>query len=112
MSTLIRLCAALALCTPTVLLAQWDPRPVGTIPRMADGAPDLDAPAPRSSDGKPDLSGVWQGYGILGGTAAGEQPDSAPDDPPVAGFANVADNMKEPLPLTPAAAALLDERRV
>jgi hypothetical protein len=111
MSTLIRLCAALALSIPTVVIAQWDPRPVGTIPRTADGAPDLDAPAPRTAEGHPDLSGVWQGYGILGGTAAGEQPESGPDDPPVAGFADVAQNMKEPLPLRPEAAALLAERR-
>jgi len=30
------------------------------IPRLADGKPNLSAPAPRMADGKPDLSGLWQ----------------------------------------------------
>jgi hypothetical protein len=111
MSTLIRLCAVLVVAAPSALLAQWDPHADGAIPRRADGTPDLDAPVPRAADGKPDLSGVWQGYGTLGGTPAETQPESGPDDPPVAGFRDVAQNMKKPLPLKPEAAALLEERR-
>ena len=41
------------------LWAQWTKVPLETIPRTADGKPNLSAPAPRLPDGKPDLSGVW-----------------------------------------------------
>lgn len=41
--------------------AQWLDLPWQGIPRTADGAPDLTAPAPRGPDGKPDLTGVWNG---------------------------------------------------
>ena len=41
-------------------LAQWLQLPTPGIPRMADGKPNLTAPAPRMQDGKPDLSGLWQ----------------------------------------------------
>ena len=111
MITLIRLCALLALLTPMTLAAQWSPHRDDAIPRKADGTPDLDAPAPRTAAGLPDLSGMWQGFGTLGGTAARTPPVSGPDDPPVAGFLNVAQNMKEPLPLKPEFAALFAERR-
>jgi hypothetical protein len=40
--------------------AQWLGYPAKNIPRLADGKPNLSAPAPRTSDGKPDLSGIWQ----------------------------------------------------
>jgi hypothetical protein len=39
--------------------AQWLNYTTAGIPRLADGKPDLAAPAPRSPDGKPDLSGIW-----------------------------------------------------
>jgi hypothetical protein len=42
------------------LLAQWLNHRDPTIPRTADGKPDLSARTPRASDGKPDLSGVWR----------------------------------------------------
>jgi hypothetical protein len=108
MIKLVRLCAVLAALLPVFASAQWDPHPDPRIPRKADGTPDLDAPAPRTPDGKPDFSGVWQGYGALGGTAPAPQPES---DIPVAGFANVAQNLKEPLPIRPEYKALADERR-
>jgi hypothetical protein len=98
----------LTLVLPLTLAAQWAPHGSERVPRSADGAPDLEAPPPRTADGKPDLSGVWQGYGTLGGTPAQAQPES---ELPVAGFLNVAENMQEPLPLKPEAAALLAERR-
>jgi len=47
----------LALAMPAV--AQWLDRPWPGIPRTADGAPDLTAPAPRGPDGRPDLTGIW-----------------------------------------------------
>jgi hypothetical protein len=39
--------------------AQWLTQPTANIPRLADGKPNLSAPAPRAADGKPDLSGLW-----------------------------------------------------
>lgn len=39
--------------------AQWLNYKTPGIPRLADGKPNLSAPAPRLPDGKPDLSGVW-----------------------------------------------------
>ena len=95
---------AMALLSPGIE-AQWDPRSAPTVPRDSKGEPDLSAPAPRTADGKPDLSGVWQG---MGGQQAPAQPTGGP---PVAGFRDVAQNIKEGLPLKPEGAALLKERR-
>jgi hypothetical protein len=39
--------------------AQWLNYRTPAIPRLADGKPNLSAPAPRAADGKPDLSGIW-----------------------------------------------------
>jgi hypothetical protein len=111
MPNLIRGCVLLAFCLPTAALAQWAPHPSAAIPRTSDGAPDLDAPAPRTPQGVPDLSGVWQGFGTLGGSEARRPPESGPNDPPIAGFLDVAQNMQESLPLKPEAAALLAARR-
>ena len=49
--------AVLALSAPAA--AQWLDLQTPGIPRTADGAPDLAAPAPRAPDGRPDLTGVW-----------------------------------------------------
>ncbi len=42
--------------------AQWFHYPTPGIPRLADGKPNLAAPAPRRADGKPDHSGIWAGW--------------------------------------------------
>ena len=108
MTKLVRLCAALALLAPVLASAQWGPHSDSRVPRNPDGTPNVDAPPPRTADGKPDFTGTWQGFGTLGGTAAQTEPESAI---PRAGFANVASNMKDPLPLRPEYAALAEQRR-
>jgi len=45
------------LCLP--LAAQWQNIKTPNVPRLADGKPNLNAPAPRTADGKADLSGIW-----------------------------------------------------
>ncbi|HEY5623659.1 MAG TPA: hypothetical protein VIV14_07845 [Gammaproteobacteria bacterium] len=54
------LTALLLLASSTPVLAQWLSIQTPGIPRTADGAPDLSAPAPRAADGRPDLSGLWR----------------------------------------------------
>lgn len=87
------------------LSAQWPKHSTPDVPRTASGEPDMNAPAPRTADGRPDLSGVWRGGG---GRQGGPPP--ATDAPPVAGFRDVAQNMKGGLPLTPYGAELLKTR--
>jgi hypothetical protein len=50
----------LMMLVPLFAGAQWVSVPTPGSPRLADGKPDLNAPAPRAADGKPDLSGVWR----------------------------------------------------
>jgi hypothetical protein len=45
--------------------AQWLNYPTPGTPRLADGKPNLSAPAPRAADGHPDLTGVWSGAGPM-----------------------------------------------
>ena len=49
-----------ALTSAPHVLAQWVTYPTPNVPRLADGQPDLKAPAPRQPDGKPDFIGFWQ----------------------------------------------------
>lgn len=49
--------------------AQWASHPSPSVPRAADGTPDLAGPAPRASDGRPDLSGIWEIDEVRHGTA-------------------------------------------
>ncbi len=90
-----------------VVLSQWAPRlPAGT-PLDAAGQPNLEAPTPRTPDGTPDLTGVWQ---RASAPAAGTAPAGA-DTPPVAGFADIGQNIEGGAPLRPEARALLEARR-
>lgn len=52
------LALSFAVSAPTA--AQWLHRHDPTIPRTADGKPDLTAAAPRTADGKVDFSGLWE----------------------------------------------------
>ena len=44
----------------TTVSAQWPKYTTPDVPRLADGQPNLTAPAPRTADGKPDFSGIWE----------------------------------------------------
>lgn len=99
----ITLSAAL-LCAPA--LAQWLNYPTPGIPRLANGKPNLAAPAPRTADGKPDLSGIWAWEDNRPCPA-----DGCADAKIGQEFLNIGWSLKGGLPYQPWAAALVKERR-
>ena len=82
--------------------AQWIKIMLPDTPRLADGRPNLKAPAPRADDGKPDLSGIWlRARGI-----------SAPRENP-AGLPGRMEHFMprgSSIPLLPGAAAVYQQR--
>ena len=85
------LSAALWSALSASVTAQWIGYPPPGIPRLANGQPNLNAPAPKAPDGHPDLSGIWV-------TTTGKW------------LVNIAaDGIS--VPWTPAAKAMFDERQ-
>src|SRR6185437_8440726 len=76
--------APVLLCAISIpLLSQWPDVKTPGVPRLADGKPNLSAPAPKTTDGKPDLSGIWEPNGIkyLINIAADLKPGAVPFRP-------------------------------
>jgi hypothetical protein len=100
----------------TEALAQWPRYPSPNVPRTADGAVDLEAPAPRTADGKPDLSGLWEiRRGAIGAAPPGGGPPPAPPPqppgtPPLATFFDIGANIEGGAPYRPWAKELKDQR--
>src|ERR1043166_5092978 len=95
------------LCAAALAQAQWVTIKLPNTPRTKSGTPNLSAPAPRLRDGKTDFSGIW--YEDPAHIAPALSPDGQTigEDRPLVMVP--ADG--SPLPLLPAAAAAVDERR-
>jgi hypothetical protein len=106
---LAALTVPLALSEVEGLAAQWPSHPTAGVPRLADGKPDLNAPAPRTADGRPDFSGLWENP-IRGGANA-KPPAPAAGAPPFAMFWNLGAGFENDLPFTPWARDLHAKRK-
>jgi hypothetical protein len=98
------------------LVAQWLNYPTSGIPRLADGKPNLTAPAPRTPDGKPDLGGIWGlpcpvGNAVQGGFAGQPTVHCATEIAIPPEFANIGQSLKDGLPYQPWAAELVRKTR-
>ena len=95
-----RLALALSCLCSVTLSAQWPQFVRPDVPRTADGKPNLDAPPPRLPNGRIDFSGTWESRIPPSGRLGGPMVPNIGDAPPLAAFANIAQNMKEGLPFT------------
>ena len=101
---------ACVIALSSTLSAQWPKHTTPNVPRLANGAVDLNAPTPRTPDGKPDLSGQW-GRAPGGPRGAGAAPPPPPPGtPPLATFFDVGAGFPEGLPFQPWAAELKKQR--
>jgi hypothetical protein len=105
-----RLLLALTCMGSVTLSAQWAPFVRQEVPRTADGKPDLGAPPPRLPNGRIDFSGTWESRIPPSGRLGGPMVPNIGDAPPLAAFANLAQNMKDGLPLTPWGAEVRRQR--
>ena len=118
MKLLFRIAAVLGAValSASAINAQWEKRSNPSVPRLANGQVNLDAPTPKAADGHPDLSGLWTrapGDGRGGRGRAGAPatpPPPPPPGPPVATFGNLGTNMPDGLPLTSWGNDLLKQR--
>jgi hypothetical protein len=109
---------ALLIFASAILCAQWPNYANTSVPKTADGKPDLSGPTPRTADGKPDLSGVWQYTRPPGTPAPAPPPPPAPGSAPeiiplsvrTSQFWNLGASFKDGLPFQPWAAELHRER--
>ena len=90
----------------SALYAQWLNYPTAGIPRLADGKPNLAAPAPRQADGKPSFAGIWRWEDNRPCPPAG-----CPDAKVGQEFINIGWSLKEGLPYQPWARDLAQSRR-
>ena len=96
----------LFLALAVTVSAQWLNYPTRGVPRLANGKPDLNAPAPRTADGKPDFSGMW---GWEDNRPC--PPDGCADARIGQEFVNIGWSLKGGLPYQPWAAELVKTRR-
>lgn len=89
--------------------AQWFDYPTPGIPRLADGSPDLEAPAPRASNGVPDLSGIWVAAELLFDECPDESSCITQMELP-ADQVDISRSLPDGLPYRPETAALVAER--
>ena len=90
--------ATMLLVASDALSGQWLNYPTPATPRLANGKPDLAAPAPRAVDGKPDLSGMWQVATLL---PCNDVSRMCTDLPISAQFVNIGAGLKDGLPYQP-----------
>jgi hypothetical protein len=94
----IRLALIASVFLSSAAAAQWVKYPTPGVPRLADGKPNLSAPAPRAADGKPDLSGMWQAAHLL---PCNDVTLICTDLPISAQFRNIGSGVPEGLPYQP-----------